>query len=545
MPRYIFVTGGVFSGLGKGIATASIGLLLKARGFRVTIVKIDPYINVDAGTLRPTEHGEVFVTEDGGETDEDIGHYERFLGQNLSARNNITTGQIYSAVIRNEREGKYLGKTVEAIPHLTDQIKSRIRDVALKSQADFVLVEIGGTVGEYQNELYYRAARLMRSEGEKVLFCHLVYLPTPHHLGEMKTKPAQQSVEVLGRLGIQPDLIICRAEHEVDTPRREKIATFCNVREDDIISNPDLESTYNVPLHFERQQIAEKILKKFGMRAKRADLQRWRQFILRIRNPKEKVKIGIVGKYFDTGDFKLSDAYVSVLEAVKHASAWNWAGADVLWLDAKDFEKSKNNLDILKDLDGIIVPGGFGSSGVEGKIRAIQYARENDIPFLGLCYGLQLAVIEFARNVCGLSGANTTEVNPKTPHPVINLLPGQRKMIEEGKFGATMRLGGQQVKIKRGTLAFRLYGKENVIERFRHRYEISPDYVKILSSKGLVFSGSTPDGTIVQIGELPEKRFFLGTQFHPELTSKPLNPSPVFMGFVKACIDYRHSRTDA
>lgn len=537
MANYIFVTGGVFSGLGKGIATASIGKILQARGFKVTVIKIDPYLNVDAGTLRPTEHGEVFVTEDGGETDEDLGHYERFLNIDLHKENNLTTGQIYTTVIKNEREGKYLGKTVEAIPHLTDEIKRRIRLVAQKTIADFVLIEIGGTVGEYQNEIYYRAARMMKNDGDKVLFCHLVYLPTPGHLGEMKTKPAQQSVESLGRLGIQPDFLICRAEYTVDEPRKEKLSTFCNVSKEDIIANPDLDSIYALPLIFEDQNLSNKILRKLNLRnKKKADLKEWRTFVEKIRNSKKIVRIGIIGKYFDTGDFKLADSYVSVIEAIKHACASNNTQAEILWLNAKDFEKDTKQLKALKGLDGIIVPGGFGVGGIEGKIKAIQFARENNIPFLGLCYGLQLAVIEYARNVCGLSKANTTEVDPKTLYPVIDFLPWQKALLKENQYGATMRLGGQAVKIKPQTLAYKLYGVDKALERFRHRYEISPAYIEVLEKNGFVFSGSTPDGKIKQIGEIPSHPFFIGTQFHPELTSRPLKPNPLFKGFIKACL---------
>jgi CTP synthase len=535
-PNYIFVSGGVFSGLGKGIATASIGKILQSRGFKVTCIKIDPYINVDAGTLRPTEHGEVFVTEDGGETDEDLGHYERFLDINLSKENNITTGKIYSEVIKNEREGKYLGKTVEAIPHLTDEIIRRIKNIDQQAGVDFVLIEIGGTVGEYQNELYYRVARIMKNESEKVLFCHLVYLPIPKHLGEMKTKPAQQSVEVLGRLGIQPDFIICRAERPLDEIRKEKIATFCNVNKEDIISNPDLDYSYQLPLIFEEQNLGEKILKKFNLETKEKDLTSWKEFAAKLENSTKKIKIGIIGKYFDTGDFKLADSYVSVIEAVKHASANNKVKAEILWLDSKDFERGEKNLEILKELQGIIIPGGFGKSGIEGKILAIKYARENNIPFLGLCYGLQLAVIEFARNVCQLKNANSTEIDPQTPYPVVDFLPWQKELIKENQYGATMRLGGQIVKIKENTLAFKLYGKNQVIERFRHRYEISPDYVEILEKNGFLFSGSTPDEKIKQIGEIPHHKYFIGTQFHPEFTSRPLRPNPLFDGFIKACL---------
>jgi CTP synthase len=534
--NYIFVTGGVMSGLGKGICAASIGKILQSKGFKVTAIKIDPYINYDAGTLRPTEHGEVWVTEDGGEIDQDLGHYERFLDVNLGKEHNITTGQVYLAVIEKERRGEYLGKTVEAIPHVTDEIKRRIRKIANDTKADFVIIEIGGTVGEYQNEIYFRAARMMKTEGEKVLFVHVGYLPIPKHLGEMKTKPTQQSVEILGRLGIQPDFIVCRSELPIDEVRKEKIALFCNVNKEDVISNPDLVCAYELPLVFEKQKLGDKILGKVNLKPRKSDLKDWEEFVNRLKTSEKLVKIGIVGKYFDIGDFKLSDSYISVIEAIKHAAAKNGVRAEISWTDSKDFEKDKMKLNILKEMNGVIIPGGFGASGVEGKILAIQYARENNIPFLGLCFGLQLAVVEFARNVCGLKNAHSTEIDPNTPYPVIDFLPWQKKLIEEKKYGATMRLGGQTVKIKPNTLAHKLYGKIEVIERFRHRYEISPDYVEILEKNGFVFSGSTLDGKIKQIGEIPNHKFFLGTQFHPEFTSRPLKPNPLFDGFIKACI---------
>ena len=534
MVYYIFVTGGVISGLGKGICTASIGRILQSKGFKVTAIKIDPYINVDAGTLRPTEHGEVWVTEDGGEIDEDLGHYERFLDINLSKQHNITTGQIYGAVIAKERAGKYLGKTVQVIPHITDEIKERIKAVADKDKPDFCLIEIGGTVGEYQNEIYYRTARLMKNEGEKVLFVHLVYLPVPKHLGEMKTKPAQQSVELLGRLGIQPDFIVVRASGWVDEPRKEKLSLYCNVAKEDIISDPDLEYSYELPLVFEQQQFGDKILQKLGLEPKEAKLDDWKEFVHSLKTAEKEVKIGIVGKYFDIGKYELPDSYISVIEAVKHASAANKVKPKIVWLDSKQFEKNDNMLKTLDKFDGIIVPGGFGSSGVEGKIKVIKYCRENNIPFLGLCYGMQLAVVEFARHVCKFEGAHTTEVDPNAPHPVIDLLPWQKQLLKQSKYGATMRLGGQIVKIKPGTLAYRLYKKTEVVERFRHRYEVNPKYVKKLEKCGLVFSGeSKKDEGIMQIMELPSHTFFLGTQFHPEFTSRPLKPNPVFYGFVK------------
>ena len=532
--RYIFVTGGVISGLGKGVCTASIGKILQSKGFNVTAIKIDPYLNVDAGTLRPTEHGEVWVTADGGEIDEDLGHYERFLGVKLTKKHNITTGQIYSEVIRKEREGFYLGKTVEVIPHITDEIKRRIREIGENTKVDFVLVEIGGTVGEYQNEIYYRAARMLKNE-EEAIFVHVVYLPIPKHIGEMKTKPAQQSVEILGRFGIQPDFIVARSEKEIDEPRKEKLAVFCNVNKEDIIADPDLESIYELPLIFEKQNFGNKILKKFGLKQRSSNLREWKSKVEKMKKAKKEVKIAIVGKYFATGEFELSDSYVSVIEAVKHACIQENVKPVISFINSTEFEENKSKINNLRDFNGIIVPGGFGSAGVEGKIEAIKFARENKIPFLGLCFGLQLAVIEFARNVCNLKNANSTEIDPKTPYPVVDLLPWQKEVLKTKGYGATMRLGEQEVLIKKGTLAFSLYKKRIVRERFRHRYEINPEYVETLESKGFVFSGiSKKEENIMQIGELKNHPFFLGTQFHPEFTSTFLNPNPIFVGFVKA-----------
>ena len=541
--NFIFITGGVISGLGKGITTASIGKLLQSKGFSVTAIKIDPYINWDAGTMRPTEHGEVWVTEDGGEIDQDLGHYERFLDVKISKEHNITTGQVYYAVIERERKGGYLGKTVQPIPHITDEIKRRIKAVAEKEKADFVLIEIGGVVGDYENILFLEAARQMKLEGGKVLFIHVTYIPVPSSLGEAKTKPTQHSVRALREIGIQPDFIVCRSSTDIDEPRREKIALFCSVRKEDIISNPDVKNVYEVPLIFEQQRFGDKILNRLGLEQRKSRLEEWKGFVKKMNNSRSVVTIGIVGKYFDIGDYKLPDSYVSVIEAVKHAAAANDARPEIVWIDAKDFEKNAAKLSMLDSIDGIIVPGGFGSSGVEGKIAAIQYAREHNIPYLGLCFGLQLAVVEYARHVCGLKDAHSTEIKPDAKHPVVDFLPWQKKLIAESKYGATMRLGGQTIKIKPGTLAHKLYGKKAVIERFRHRYEINPKYIEILEKNGFVFSGQaderhTHGERVMQIGELPQSKhkFFIGTQAHPEFTSRPLRPNPLFNGFIKACI---------
>jgi len=534
--RFVFITGGVISGLGKGIVTSSIGKMLQFRGFGVSACKIDPYINFDAGTLRPTEHGEVWVTEDGGEIDQDLGHYERFLDINISRSHNITTGQVYHEVITREREGKYLGQTVQPIPHVTDEIKRRIREVARDSKADFLLVEIGGTVGDYENILFLEAARQMKLERESVVYVHVAYLPIPKSLGEMKTKAVQHSVRELRNFGIQPDFIIGRSFTYLDDVRRRKIALFCNVDEDDVISDPEVENIYKLPLIFEREKFGDKILSRFGVERRRPSKSEWERFIEKVEALEESVKIGIVGKYFDIGRFQLPDSYISVIEAVKHAAWYNDRTPSIDWIDSKLFERSEENLSMLGKVNGIIVPGGFGITGVEGKISAMRHARENNIPFLGLCLGLQLAVVEFARNACGLEGANSSEIAPETPHPVIDLLPEQKEILEESKYGATMRLGAQVVKIKRGTLAYRLYRLEEITERFRHRYEINPEYVGTLEKNGFVFSGMTRDERIMQIGELPDHPFFIGSQFHPEFTSRPLRPNPLFDGFIRACI---------
>lgn len=535
MVNYIIVTGGVISGLGKGITTASIGKILENHGYKVTAIKIDPYINFDAGTLRPTEHGEVWVTEDGGEIDQDLGHYERFLDINIPKCNNITTGQVYSAVIEKERNGKYLGKTVQPIPHVTDEIKRRIRAPGEQTKFDFVLVEIGGTVGDYENVLFLEAVRQMKHEGEKVIYVHVTYVPVLKSLGEAKTKPTQHSVKLLREIGIQPDFIITRSEKPLDDVRKEKIALFCNVSGDDVISDSNIDNVYGVPLLFEEQGLCKKILKKLGLRKEEIDFNTWKNYIAKIRKLDKKVKIGIVGKYFDIGAFKLSDSYISVIEAVKHAAWNNNVRPEIEWIDSKIFEKQPRKIVNLKKVDAIIVPGGFGLSGVEGKITTIKYARENKIPYLGLCLGMQLAVVEYARNVCGLKGANTTEVEKTTPHPVIDFIPDQVKIVTESRYGATMRLGAYPAVLTEGSLIRELYDDQTrVYERHRHRYEVNPQYIEILEKKGLVFSGRSPDGILMEFMELPGHPFFTATQAHPEFKSRPMKPAPLFDGLIKA-----------
>ncbi len=534
MVNYIVITGGVISGLGKGITTASIGKILQLHGYKVTAMKIDPYMNFDAGTLRPTEHGEVWVTEDGGEIDQDLGHYERFLDINIPKNHNITTGQVYSAVIEKERSGKYLGKTVQPIPHVTDEIKERIRKSVNEINWDFVLVEIGGTVGDYENVLFLEAVRQMKLEGDSVLYVHVTYVPVLDTLGEAKTKPTQHSVKLLREIGIQPDFIITRSEKPLDHVRREKIAMFCNVHEEDVISDSNIDNVYAVTLLFEQQGLCTKVLKKLNLKKAHNYLEGWEKFIKKIRKLKNTVTIGIVGKYFDIGTSQLSDSYISVIEAVKHASWNNNLKPIIKWIDSKIFEKNPRKLSSLNKLDGIIVPGGFGLSGIEGKIQTICYAREHNIPYLGLCLGMQLAVVEFSRNVCNMEDAHSTEVDKKTSYPVIDFIPDQIKILQESRYGATMRLGAYPAILKKGSLINKLYGQEKIFERHRHRYEVNPKYVDALEKCGIIFSGRSPDGVLMEFMELPNHPYFVGTQAHPEFKSRPMKPSPLFNGLIKA-----------
>ena len=535
--KYIFVVGGVMSGVGKGITTSSVGAILKARGFNVTALKIDPYINVDAGTMNPTEHGEVFVLDDGDETDQDMGNYERFLNITLSRDNYMTTGRVYESVIHKERNLEYNGKCVEVVPHIPLEVISRIEKASHKTKSDITLIEIGGTVGEYQNILFLEAARMMKIKHPDDVICIMVsYLPIPSKIGEMKTKPTQYAVRALNGVGIQPDFIIARSETFLDAKRKEKLAMFCNIPERYIISAPDTESIYDVPINFERDDLSRLILKKLNLKYKKTDLKSWYDLSENIKSSKEKIKIGIVGKYFGTGDFVLSDAYISVIEAIKHAAYKNKVKPEIEWINSELYEKEPQKIDDLKNYDGIVIPGGFGSRGIEGKIKAIEFLRINNIPFLGLCYGMQLAVIEFARNVLGLKDANSTEINRDTKNPIIDIMPEQKKNLEDKNYGATMRLGAYPAKVKKKTVAFKAYRKEKISERHRHRWEVNPEYIKNLEAAGLVFSGKSPNGKLMEITELPENvhPFFLGTQFHPELKSSPINAHPLFLEFIKA-----------
>lgn len=539
-PKYIFVVGGVMSGVGKGIATASIGNILQSKGFRVTVMKIDPYLNVDAGTMNPTEHGEVFVLEDGLETDQDMGHYERFLNITLSGENYMTNGMVYKTIIDRERSMGYGGRCVDVVPDVPKEIIRRIQKAQRKAKAEIMLVEIGGTVGEYQGLLFLEAGRMLRLQNRgDVLFVLVSYLPIPSKIGEMKTKPTQYAVRSLNAAGIQPDLIIARSETPLDRKRKEKLADHCNLQEEDIISAPDIDSVYEVPINFEKDGLSRTILKKLSLRARKKDLVRWQKMVQNIKNSKKPLRIGIVGKYFGTGDFVLSDAYISVIEAVKHACHFFKRKPVIQWLNAEEYEKNPEKIEELRSYAGIIVPGGFGERGVEGKIKAIEFCRKNKIPYLGLCYGMQLMVVEFARNVLGFQGANTTEVNRQTKFPVIDIMPGQKKNLADKNYGATMRLGAYPAILKKGTIAYQAYKKQNISERHRHRWEVNPEYISQLEKGGLIFSGTSPDGRLMEIAELSKSKhpFFLGTQFHPEFKSSPLDPHPLFREFVKSTIE--------
>ncbi len=525
------------SGVGKGVATSSIGLILQSKGYAVTALKIDPYINVDAGTMNPTEHGEVFVLRDGYETDQDMGNYERFMGLELSRDHYMTTGLVYKTVIEKERNLEYEGRCVEVVPHIPQEVIRRIKKAARTSKADIAIIEIGGTVGEYQNILFLEAARIMKLEHSADVFFVLVsYLPIPSKIGEMKTKPTQYAVRTLNGTGIQPDFIVARSDRPLDEKRKEKLAVNCNIRKEDVISAPDVESIYDVPLNFEQDDLGNRLLKKLGLKAKKHDLSVWEKRVLKNRKSTETVRIGVVGKYFKTGDYVFSDAYISVIEALKHAACEVGRKIELDWVDSADFEADPKRLELLRQYQGILVPGGFGGRGIEGIISAIHFCREEKIPYFGLCYGMQLMVIEYARFVMELPNAHTTEVKSDTPYPVIDILPEQVEKLRKKNFGATMRLGHYEAKLKSGTIARDAYKVDSVLERHRHRYEVNPEYIKQIEAAGLVFSATSPDGVLMEIAELPKKQhpFFLGTQFHPEFQSSLITPHPLFVAFLKA-----------
>lgn len=533
--KYLFIVGGVMSGVGKGTSSAALGLTIKAKGYNVTAIKIDPYVNIDAGTMNPVEHGEVFVTVDGDETDQDIGTYERYLDTEITKINYMTTGRVYRSVIERERNLEYGGKCVEVVPDVPEEVIRRIKYAAKQANADVTLIEVGGTVGEYQNILFLEAARMMKVDSPKDVQIVLVsYLPVPPSIGEMKTKPTQYAVRTLNSAGIQPDFVIGRSTLPMDKPRKQKIARFCSVNWDHIISAPDAKSIYDIPAMFEEQSFAELALQGFGLKTKQNNLSEWNVFVKKVKNVKKEVKIGVVGKYFSTGNFTLSDAYISVLEAIKHSAAHEGVKAKIDWLNSEEYETHPDKLSGLKEYDGILIPGGFGSRGIEGKIKVIEYARRKNIPYLGLCYGMQCAVIEFARHKLGYGDAHTTEIDAKTKHPVIDVMSDQKASIESSSYGGTMRLGAFDCHLESGTLARKLYKKNDIVERHRHRYEFNNVYRKELIDAGLVLSGINKERDLVEVIELKNHPFFVGVQFHPEFQSRPLNPHPLFIGFIRA-----------
>jgi CTP synthase len=534
--RFIFVTGGVVSALGKGIASASIGRLLVSRGLRVTIQKFDPYINVDPGTMSPFQHGEVFVTEDGAETDLDLGHYERFTDVNTTRGSNVTTGAIYNTVIRRERRGDYLGGTVQVIPHITDEIKQRIRLVAEAQDVDIVITEVGGTVGDIESLPFLEALRQFQVDHgrDRCMFIHLTLVPFLSHAGELKTKPTQHSVQELRRIGIQPDMVMCRSEGALERDIREKISLFANLPVEAVISARDVDSIYKVPLYFRAEGVDDQILDHFKLEAQPPDLSEWEALVKRGDAAEDTVRIGLVGKYI-----QLEDAYLSVIEALGHGGIHHGAKIDVRWVDAEGLDRAEAERQ-LEECDGVLIPGGFGVRGVEGKIRAAQFARENEVPYLGICLGMQVAVSEFARHVVDMDGANSTEFDPETPFPVIDLLPEQKEVRD---MGGTMRLGADPVKLHEGTRAREIYGEPVIYERHRHRYEVNNHLRKHLEQHGLVCSGTSPDDRLVEIIELPQHPFFVASQFHPEFKSRPLRPQPLFRDFVGAAVERAQQRT--
>lgn len=544
--KFVVVVGGVISGVGKGVTTASLGKIIQEYGYRTTLIKVDPYLNYDAGTMRPTMHGEVWVTKDGGEIDQDLGTYERFMDLDIPKHNNITTGQIYKTVIDRERRGEYDGQDVKFIPHIPDEIIRRIKLAA--DGYEVAIIEIGGTVGDYENKPFLFAVRALERQLGKghVAYVLVVYLPVPEHIGEMKTKPAQQAVKLLNEEGISPDFIVCRSKYAIDDQRKRIIELYANVESDCVIAAPDIETIYQIPLDLEDAGIGKKVLSRIGLEPKREpDWSRWQQLVNVIKAPKETLRVAIVGKYLATGDYTLVDSYVSIQQALIHACAANELGLSISWIDASALQTLDGCAQGLEVYDGIIVPGGFGQTGVEGKINTIACARKKNIPYLGLCYGMQLAAVEFARNVCGLQGAHTTEVDPETLYPIIDILAVQKQLLEQGNFGGSMRLGAYKATLKKGSAVYAWYNQAQwlgedatVAERHRHRYEVNPLFVPVLEKAGLVFSGyhERVDGTkLMEFLELPNHPFFIATQAHPEFTSRFGKPNPLFHGFVMAC----------
>ena len=534
--KYIFVVGGVMSGVGKGVASSSIAKILQARDLRVTAMKIDPYINVDAGTMNPTEHGEVFVLKGGLETDQDMGNYERFLNTDIPDCNYMTTGSVYNAVIRKERNLEYKGKNVQVVPDVPLEVISRIKAAGKEAEADVVIVEIGGTIGEYENILFLEAVRMMKSqEPGSVAVVMVSYLPVPGSIGEMKTKPTQHASRTLNSAGVFADFILARSVVPVDQKRKEKIAQFCNVKPEHVISAPDVKSVYDVPLNFEKDDLSARLCDLLGLPKKKSDLSDWKKFVAKSKNGKSNVKIAVVGKYFNSGDFILSDVYISVLEAIKYSAYKLGLHPEISYLSSQKFTDVKN-LRELKQYDGVLIPGGFGSTGIEGKLNVIEYVRKNKIPYFGICYGMQLAVLEYAKNVLKLKSVSTAEIDPKAEHLVIDIMPDQKEKIAKSDMGGTMRLGEYPAHLKSGSIAKKAYGADVVTERHRHRYEVNPEYITQLENAGWVFSGTSPDKRLMEISELPKEKhpFFVGVQFHPEFHARPLDPHPLFTAFIKA-----------
>ena len=535
--KYVFVTGGVVSGLGKGITAASLGRLLKARGYKVTMQKFDPYINIDPGTMNPIQHGEVFVTDDGAETDLDLGHYERFIDESLNKNSNVTTGKIYWSVLQKERRGDYGGGTVQVIPHITNEIKSRFYRNYTTDETQIAIIEVGGTVGDIESQPFLEAIRQFQHDigHENAILIHVTLIPYLKSSGEMKTKPTQASVKELQGMGIWPDIIVCRSEHPLDKGIKDKIALFCNVPSSHVLQNLDVDYLYEAPLAMEKEHLAQVACECLELPCPEPDLTDWKSMVEALRSPVHEITIALVGKYIS-----LHDAYISVVEALKHGGIASHATVNIRWINSEDVT-AENADSLLSDVDGILVPGGFGDRGIEGKIEAIRYAREHQIPFLGLCLGMQLAIVEYARHVAGLEDAHSIELNPQTPYPVIALLPDQNGVED---IGGTLRLGAYPCILDKTTKAYELYGSEEIHERHRHRYEVNNDFRRILVDKGMTLSGLSPDGRIVEMIELKDHPFFIGTQAHPELKSRPNRPHPLFRGFVEAAL-HRHEVNEA
>ena len=530
--KYVFVTGGVVSGLGKGITAASLGRLLKARGYKVTMQKFDPYINIDPGTMNPVQHGEVFVTDDGAETDLDLGHYERFIDESLTKNSNVTTGKVYWSVLQKERRGDFGGGTVQVIPHITNEIKSRFHRNYSTTDTEIAIIEVGGTVGDIESQPFLEAIRQFQHEvgHENAILIHVTLIPYLKASGELKTKPTQASVKDLQAMGIWPDILVCRSEHPLDDGLRGKIALFCNVPKTHVLQNLDVEVLYEAPLAMEEEHLAEVACQCLNLPCPEPDLTEWRAMIDAWKHPEKEVTVALVGKYI-----QLHDAYISVVESLKHGGVANRASVNIKWIDSETVTP-ENIGELLADVSGVLVPGGFGSRGIEGKIQAIRYAREHQIPFLGLCLGMQLSIVEFARDVVGYSDAHSAELDPSTAHPVIHLMPDQDG-IED--IGGTLRLGSYPCVLKEGTKSYELYGKQDIAERHRHRYEVNNDYRTVLQEHGMMLSGISPDGRIVEMIELPDHPWFVATQAHPELKSRPNRPHPLFKGFIEASLDYQ------